>query len=129
MAKIVIADDNHLTRKIIIKLLEKFPFPLDIEETENGRDALRKLLDAHYDLLFLDMNMPTLSGFNVANYIKQKGEFGNLRIVVISAILEEEDITLLQDMGIKYFIIKPIDKERFNEVVLPLIKAIEEEVV
>ena len=129
MANIVIADDNHLTRKIITKLLEKYPYPLNIQETSNGKDALIRLMESHYDLLFLDMNMPTLSGFNVANYIKQKGSFINLRIVVISAIIDEADVAWLQSMGIRYFIMKPIDKAKFDEVVLPLIKTIEEELL
>jgi two-component system, sensor histidine kinase len=123
MKKILIADDNGLTRMIIKKMLNSYEIPMDVIEATNGKDTLKEILEGGFHVLFLDMNMPTLSGFNVANYIKNK-EIDDLVIIAISANLDDKNIDFLKTLGVSHFIPKPFEKKHFDDVVLPILSKV-----
>jgi CheY-like chemotaxis protein len=66
IAKILIAEDNRVEAALIESMLEDFGCEVF---KARGLDIVDKL-DMHYDLIFLDINMPGISGFYIANNIK-----------------------------------------------------------
>ena len=66
MAKVLIAEDNRVEAALIESMLEEFGCEVF---KARGLDIVDKL-DTHYDLIFLDINMPGISGFYIANNLK-----------------------------------------------------------
>ncbi len=65
MQKIIIIDDEAAGRQLLREYLEDFPDLIVIGEANNGVDAIRLIREFKPDLIFLDIQMPGLNGFDV----------------------------------------------------------------
>lgn len=108
--KAVIVDDERLARKELSKLLEAFPEIDIIGECTNGKEAIEFINDKKPDLVFMDIEMPELNGFDVVEQIDKTPA------VVF--------VTAYNDYAIKAFevnasdyLVKPVDPERLKETV------------
>ncbi len=113
MKKILIADDSATISKLLMVYLHEY-FGKDevkILKAKDGAEALFALRDDDIELLFLDIMMPIVDGYSVAQYIYSR----KLKIdtIVISANLDKEMITSLGKIGFKNFLPKPIRNDRF----------------
>ena len=62
--RILVVDDERLAREKIVRHLRAFPRDFAIEEAKNGLDALVKIEELRPHIVFLDIEMPGLSGFD-----------------------------------------------------------------
>ncbi len=69
--QVLVAEDNAVNRRVAIALLERFG--LEVEVAENGRLAVDRALAGDYDLIFMDMQMPELDGFEATRAIRAAG--------------------------------------------------------
>jgi|GEM_PF-800684 len=83
MLKILIVDDSSTMRKIIKKSIEKTNYEVDIIECSNGKEAL-DVIDENIDCIFLDINMPVMTGFELIEELKVKNYLNKLNIVIAS---------------------------------------------
>lgn len=117
--KILIAEDVLYNRTLLENMLKNLKYS-NITSTENGKEAfetIEKNIDNPYQVLLLDLRMPKWDGFDVIKAIKKKG-WDMPKIVVITASVMEEDRNRCKDLGIKYFINKPIEIKQLKEVML-----------
>ena len=115
--KVLIADDNHINRKLISIMLEKFG--LDLDFAENGKTAVDMAQNQRYDIIFMDINMPYLDGINAARLIHtyQKNNFiTRIPIIALTGSLRQEDIDIYRLNGMDGFLPKPLEKEMLNSV-------------
>jgi chemosensory pili system protein ChpA (sensor histidine kinase/response regulator) len=129
--RVLIAEDTKIMRTILEKNLKSISPEILIKHATNGKEALINLLDCkknnvYYDMLFLDLNMPELSGYNVASYLKTN-DMKDMLVVIISSDITEKNRQILEEMGIKHFLGKPFDKERFTQMVEPFVKRLQSE--
>jgi CheY-like chemotaxis protein len=118
--KVLVADDNAVMRKILRANLEKIEnIELKLFYAADGKKAIQSLLHEHFDLIFLDLNMPHFSGFDISNYVKSK-EY-EAKIIVISSELTDENINIFKSLGVKYFLQKPFNIQNFQTVAIPVI--------
>ncbi|HOW66657.1 MAG TPA: response regulator [Candidatus Paceibacterota bacterium] len=68
--KILVADDNPVNQKVGVSLLQKLGYKPDL--VSNGLEVLAALEKQHYDLLFLDVQMPEMDGYEAARQIRQR---------------------------------------------------------
>lgn len=61
------------------------------------------------DLILLDLLMPDVSGFDFLSQVRSNDKFGNIPVVVVSALTDEENINKTLELGAIEFIKKPID--------------------
>jgi signal transduction histidine kinase/CheY-like chemotaxis protein len=80
---ILIIDDEPVDRYILVRLLEQRP--CIIEQAASGFDGLRILQEIKPDLIFLDLNMPGLSGYEVLHHIKADPATRNILVVVVTS--------------------------------------------
>ena len=118
MSKIVlIADDNLVMRNLIKFYLKDFKFK--ILEAKDGIEALSLIKKKEVEILFLDINMPNLDGFNVAKYLEVTGK--ELDIISISSDLTRSNMIIMEEMGVKYFLTKPLNPTDFKKTIHDII--------
>lgn len=112
--RIMIVDDNSTNRLLLIKLLETFGW--DINGAEDGKKALElyKKWPAH--LIFMDMRMPEMDGFETTSQIKSADKKGLTRIIAISATSSMSDREAALAAGCDDFIAKPFKESEIYSV-------------
>lgn len=106
---ILYVEDDHELRQNTSRLLGSF-FQ-DITTAENGLDGLNKYQQQAFDLILTDINMPHMNGVKLAQQIKSENP--RQVIMVISAHDEASYLLELINMGVDYFVLKPLDLSQF----------------
>ncbi len=78
----------------------------------SGREALKKVLQQQFDLLLLDINLPDLSGREVARRLRATNAYRDVPIVAVTVQSSPADIRELLDCGISAVIAKPLDQDK-----------------
>lgn len=107
--KAIIVDDEKPARDIVLNYLEKNDNIDVIATCENGFEALKELQENEVDLMFLDIQMPKISGFELLDVL---GE--NKPMVVFCTAYDEFAVKAFEKSAIDY-LLKPFSKERFDE--------------
>jgi PAS domain S-box-containing protein len=120
--RILLAEDVEINREILLALLE--PTRLEIDCAENGTDAVRKFNAApgRYDLIFMDIQMPEIDGYEATRRIRVIEAARNARgvpIIAMTASVFREDIEKCLETGMNDHLGKPLD---FDEVLEKLKK-------
>ena len=108
--KTIIIDDEPLARQVIREFLGAFPQVGIIAECENGRQAVAAINQHQPDLIFLDVQMPGLNGFQVLEKIEP------LPAIIFSTAYDEYAIRAFEVNAVDY-LLKPYDRERFAAAV------------
>jgi DNA-binding response OmpR family regulator len=98
---LVVEDEKPLAKALEIKLGKS---GFKTASVFNGEDALKLLETEKYDLVLLDLLMPRVGGFDVLSTLKQKGIV--VKVIVLSNLGQEEDITKAKELGAVDFIVK-----------------------
>lgn len=108
---VLVVDDNNLNRLLLQSILKKAHLSVDL--AQNGKEACHFLEKNHYDILFLDHNMPILNGADVARFIiKEIPQDLRPITIAISGLGMDLEIKPYKELGIKDFILKPITLEK-----------------
>lgn len=111
---VLVVDDNAINREIAVALLEN-AF-LAVDAAENGEEALRKVTETRYDLVFMDMQMPVMDGLEAvkrmrsmeAQGIVTQTDVARVPIVAMTANAMQEDRRRCIEAGMNDYIAKPI---------------------
>jgi PAS domain S-box-containing protein len=113
--QILVAEDHPVNQKLILTLLQKRGYSADL--AENGLQALEAALHKNYDLVFMDVQMPMMSGLTAAARIVDKTrEADRPYIVGVTAYTRMEDRERCRAVGMKDFISKPILSSEIDRV-------------
>jgi DNA-binding LytR/AlgR family response regulator len=108
----MIVDDEPVARRVLREDLEVLPEIAIVGEAGNGREALQKIVKLKPDLVFLDLQMPLMSGFEVIRSL----EGGSLPVVVIVTAFDEHAIQAFE-AGVIDYLLKPVDETRLHRAV------------
>lgn len=106
---VLIIDDDATTRSAIKLMLVKLKFKVD--EAVDGIEGLQQIKRRSYDLVFLDIRMPKMDGEQVIKILKKRNEFCD--ILLVSGYLTKERVVRFAQLGVKGFLTKPIEIDRF----------------
>lgn len=110
--KILIADDHFLVRQFVRNTLQESKVT-NIQTAADGNEAIdlvqkAKEVNQPYDIVFLDWNMPTISGLEVLNYFRTRPEYAETAFVMLTAESEQQNIMKAIKAGATSYIIKPV---------------------
>lgn len=105
----VIVDDEPLARQGLRIRLNSFPHINVLAEAGSGREAVELIVNEKPDLVFLDIQMPGLSGFDVLRLIREKAE--QMPAVVFVTAYDHYAIRAFEVRALDY-LLKPVDEER-----------------
>jgi DNA-binding response OmpR family regulator len=114
--RILVADDDVNIGETFRRIITSLGHACDV--VPDGRECLRKISQAPYDILFLDLIMPKLDGEAVLQSLKSRTD--PLDIVIISSEDDEEVIADILRRGATAFIVKPISLESVEQVLIEL---------
>jgi DNA-binding LytR/AlgR family response regulator len=111
LLRTLIVDDEPVARKVLREELEIHPAVEIVGEAENGMQAVEQIRRLRPDLVFLDLQMPGLTGFEVLRKLEQGG--GPLPVVVIVTAYDQHAVAAL-DAGAVDYLLKPVAEERLR---------------
>lgn len=113
--RVLLVEDIEINMLIVRKLLNKAG--ILVETAENGAEAVelvQKNPPAYYDLIFMDLQMPVMDGYEASQAIRDSGREDLLRIpiVAVTANAFQEDVSRAKDAGMNDLVMKPVDLDR-----------------
>lgn len=104
MKKILVADDESILRMLIVDSIEDLGFQVD--EANDGKEALGKIQNNEYDLIILDYMMPNMTGVEVLDCLTEEKKKDSI-ILMLTAKTQEKDKKIALEAGVDYFMAKP----------------------
>lgn len=104
---ILVVDDNPVTRVLCTRVLARDGYKVLL--AEDGIEALRLVKEKPVDLVLLDLMMPGLSGFDVLETLRKLHTSSELRVLMLTAKDQSEDIVAAFERGADDYITKPLD--------------------
>jgi len=112
MAKILVVDDDDTILLVFRTHLSKAGHT--VETAIDGMEALKKVTSFKPELILLDINMPKMSGFEVAKRLKENPETKNIPIFIMTSLKQEINIKKAYELGIEEYITKPTNVEHLK---------------
>ncbi|HEY5776895.1 MAG TPA: response regulator [Xanthomonadales bacterium] len=109
--KTLIVDDESLARRGLVHRLKNIADIEIVGEAHNGREALKLINEKRPDLVFLDIQMPGINGFQVVKQL----DIETMPIILFLTAYDEYAVQAFEVNALDY-ILKPIDEERLNQV-------------
>jgi two-component system, chemotaxis family, chemotaxis protein CheY len=110
---VLVVDDSRMSRKLTIKALPP-AWDVAISEAANGVEALDAYRAGKADVMFLDLTMPVMDGYQVLEHLQSEGL--NTFVIVVSADVQPEAEKRVKQLGAMAFIKKPVNPEVVERV-------------
>jgi chemotaxis family two-component system response regulator Rcp1 len=120
---ILLVEDNPADVRLTIEALKEAKIPTRLHVARDGVDALARLRGSNAsphqrpDLILLDLNLPRKDGREVLDEIKQDPMLKHIPVVILTTSQADQDILKGYRLGANAFITKPVDVDRFFDVV------------
>lgn len=118
--KILLVEDDSDDRLFFARALTKLEMDIELHEAKNGEDCLSFLQDndvSDLNLIFLDLNMPVMDGFECLEVIKSNSSYDHIVIAIYSTSSSDKDIEKTFLQGANIYLNKPTN---FNDLVTSL---------
>lgn len=113
--RVLLVEDNLINQKIAKVMLEDFGCQVDV--MENGKDVFAKINTLHcYDIIFLDVGLPDMSGYDIAQRLRKEESLEGKPIVAMTAHILERDRQQAASAGMNRIVAKPITYDELDAV-------------
>ncbi len=126
--KILLVEDNPDDVELTLRAFKKNNLANEIVVARDGEEALEILFglkedvlkQKRPDLILLDLKLPKVNGLEVLQQIKGHSQTKLIPIVILTSSREEDDLIKSYQLGVNSYIRKPVDFDKFTEVVMQL---------
>ena len=105
--RILLVEDNEINQEVAVGLFESRNVSLEI--AQNGLEAITRVQEEHWDIVFMDMHMPVMDGITATTEIRKFKSADALPIIALTANAMTTDRTKCLAAGMNDFVMKPID--------------------
>ncbi len=108
----LVVEDNSINQKVAKRMLERLG--CEVEIASDGREAVDRVREAEYDIVFMDIQMPVMDGFQATAAIREASDevVASLPVVAMTAFTMAGDRERCLDAGMDGYVGKPINRER-----------------
>lgn len=110
---VLICDDSNMARKQMARALPD-NWPTEITFAKNGQEAIDIIKQGGQELMFLDLTMPVMDGYQTLEAIKNNDL--PIMVIVVSGDIQPEARERVKKLGAIDFVKKPVDKEKIQNV-------------
>jgi two-component system chemotaxis response regulator CheY len=112
--RFLVVDDFSTMRRIVRNLLKELGF-VNVQEAEDGVEALRKLRSETYDFVVSDWNMPNMTGIELLREIRADAKLKHLPVLMVTAEAKRENIIEAAQAGASGYVVKPFTAATLDE--------------
>jgi two-component system chemotaxis response regulator CheY len=112
--KILVVDDMSTMRRIVKNIMKQLGFA-NVEEAENGQDALDKLRADTFGFVISDWNMPVMTGIQLLRAIRADEKLKAIPVLMVTAEAQKENLIEAIQAGVSNYIVKPFTAEVLQE--------------
>ncbi len=117
--RFLVIDDFATMRRIVRNLLQDLGFK-NVEEAEDGQDALTKLRASTFDFVISDWNMPNLDGLQLLSEMRKDDGLKAIPVLMVTAEAKKENIIAAAQAGANGYVVKPFTaatlEEKLNKI-------------
>src|SRR5690606_14160790 len=114
-----VVDDFPTMRRIVRSLLKELGFG-NVDEAEDGQQALQKLRSDKFELVVSDWNMPVMDGLEMLTQIRADDSLKHLPVLMVTAEAKKENIIAAAKAGASGYVVKPFTaatlEEKLNKI-------------
>ncbi|MBI9078953.1 MAG: response regulator [Pseudodesulfovibrio sp.] len=116
MAKILIAEDDRISQKLAVKLVEELGHTAFV--SPHGKHAYEALTSSNdFELLLTDIMMPEMDGQQLIKTLRGDQQFTHLPIIIMSAVVGMSEISNLLKLGATLFLAKPLERKELHDYI------------
>lgn len=119
--RVMVVDDEPFILRSLVYVLKKEGY--DVASAEDGNDALLRIRESKPEILFLDVMMPKMDGFEVCRVIKEDPELREIYVILLTAKGQAKDRESAAQVGADEYITKPFRPSLVIEKVRALLAA------
>ena len=123
--KFLVVDDFSTMRRIVRNLLKELGFS-NVDEAEDGADALNKLRNGDFQFVISDWNMPNMTGIDLLKNIRADAALKDLPVLMVTAEAKKENIIAAAEAGASGYVVKPFTSATLDEKLSKIFKKMEE---
>lgn len=112
--RFLVVDDFSTMRRIVRNLLKELGF-LNVQEAEDGVEALAKLRAETFDFVVSDWNMPNMTGIELLQAIRTDVKLKHLPVLMVTAEAKKENIIMAAQAGANGYVVKPFTAATLDE--------------
>jgi two-component system, chemotaxis family, chemotaxis protein CheY len=112
--KVLVVDDMATMRRIVKNILKQLGFA-NMEEAENGQEALQKLHADTYGFIVSDWNMPVMTGIDMLRAIRADEKLKAIPVLMVTAEAQQANLVEAIQAGVSNYIVKPFTAETMQE--------------
>lgn len=112
--KVLVVDDFPTMRRIVKNLLKQLGFE-NIDEAEDGAQALSKLKAGGYGLVVSDWNMPVMEGIDLLKHVREDEALKPIPFLMVTAEAEKDKVITAIKAGVDNYVVKPFTAEILKE--------------
>src|SRR4051812_46833470 len=113
---VLLVDDNSDDVALAQRALKRSGLSATMEVAHSGSEAWERLIEKSPRALFLDLNMPGISGFDLLQRVRADARTRNVPVIILTTSKEPSDIDRCYSLGANSFVTKPVDFTEFIEV-------------
>jgi CheY-like chemotaxis protein len=112
-SKVLICDDSNMARKQMARALPEH-WPVEVTFAKNGEEAIEQIKANQFEIMFLDLTMPVMDGYQTLEMIRKDDL--PIMVLVVSGDIQPEAQERVKKLGAIDFIKKPVDQARIQTV-------------
>jgi PAS domain S-box-containing protein len=113
--RILVVDDNTGAAQLLTMLLRKLD-DHEVETAHDGPTALEIIKAVHPEIVLLDIGLPGMDGYQVAQQVRQDHQFDDVLLVALTGYGQEEDRKKSREVGFDQHVVKPPSLDQINEI-------------
>jgi two-component system, chemotaxis family, chemotaxis protein CheY len=119
--KVLVVDDMVTMRRIVKNILKQLGFG-NLDEAENGQEALQKLRADTFGFVVSDWNMPVMTGIDMLRAIRADEKLKAIPVLMVTAEAQQHNLIEAVQAGVSNYIIKPFTAETMQEKIAKIFK-------
>jgi two-component system, chemotaxis family, chemotaxis protein CheY len=123
--RFLVVDDFSTMRRILRNLLKELGF-MNVQEAEDGVDALAKLRAETFDFVVSDWNMPNMNGIELLQAIRADAKLNHLPVLLVTAEAKKDNIIMAAKAGASGYVVKPFTAAKLDEKLMKIFRTMQE---
>jgi two-component system chemotaxis response regulator CheY len=119
--KVLVVDDMVTMRRIVKNILKQLGFA-NVDEAENGQEALQTLRVDTYGFVVSDWNMPVMTGIDMLRAIRADEKLKTTPVLMVTAEAQQSNLIEAVQAGVSNYIVKPFTAETLQEKIAKIFK-------